>query len=271
AAFRGSRVFFEQPEALKERVFHKQSKSLAGWEPLCAQSLDQVSAPDLKESYYCSFDLPDDHPYVAAGMRSWGANQWPADLPGFRAAMLDYLSAVTALSLEMVSLFATSLDLSARHFDPMFEQSSCHLRLVRYPPHPADAPLDQYGAGTHTDWGAITLLAQDDAGGLQVRNVDDRWIDAEPMPGAFIVNIGDLMARWTNDYYRSSFHRVRNNRAGRDRYSMAFFHAPDPQARIACLPTCASADNPPRYETCTAIEHMMQMVERTYGKGQVAA
>ena len=88
-------------------------------------------------------------------------------------------------------------------------------------------------------------------------------IDAVPVPGALIVNIGDLMARWTNDFYRSSPHRVRNRQTDGDRYSMAFFFAPDPQARIECLPTCSSAQNPPRYPPCSAIEHMMEMVERT--------
>ena len=268
AAFNASHGFFRQPESVKQQVFHKQSKSLAGWEPLCAQSLDGVSAPDLKESFYCSFDLPDDHPYVAAGMRSWGANQWPTGMPHFRAAMLDYLTAVTAVSHEVVRLFALSLRLDANHFDAMFEEASCHLRLVRYPPHPKAAPEDQFGAGAHTDWGAVTLLMQDGAGGLQVRTVDGQWIDATPIPGALIVNIGDLMARWTNDYYRSSPHRVRNRQTNGDRYSMAFFFAPDPQARIECLPTCSSAQNPPRYPPCSAIEHMMEMVERTYGKGR---
>ncbi len=271
AAFGASQGFFRQPESIKQRVFHKQSKSLAGWEPLCAQSLDGVSAPDLKESFYCSFDLPDQHPYVAAGMRSWGANQWPAGMPDFRTAMLDYLAAVTALRHEVVRLFALSLRLDAGHFDPMFRQPSCHLRLVRYPPHPAAVPSDQFGASMHTDWGAVTLLMQDGAGGLQVRTVEDQWIDATPIPGALIVNIGDLMARWTNDFYRSSPHRVRNRQTDIDRYSMAFFFAPDPQTRIECLPTCSTAQNPPRYPPCSAIEHMMEMVERTYGKGRAIA
>lgn len=271
AAFAASARFFEQPESAKQALFHKNSRSLAGWEPLCAQSLDGESAPDLKESYYCSFDLPDDHPLVVAGYRSFGANQWPAALPGFRAAMLDYLAAVTALGHRMLGHFAESLGLARDHFAPMFVDASCHLRAVRYPPHPADAPPDQLGAGTHTDWGALTLLMQDGSGGLRVQTVAGEWIDATPIPGAFVVNIGDLMARWTNDVYRSSPHHVRNDRTGRPRQSLAFFFAPNPHARIECLPSCGGADRPARYAPCTASEHMMEMVARTYGKGRAVA
>ena len=200
--------------------------------------------------------------------RSFGANQWPADLPGFRESMLAYLTGVTALGREVLALFARSLDLAETHFVPMFEEASCHLRLVRYPPHPEAAPSDQLGAGTHTDWGALTLLMQDGSGGLQVQTVSGEWIDATPVPSAFVVNIGDLMARWTNDRYRSSPHRVRNDRTGSHRYSMAFFFAPDPHAMIECLPSCTSAEVPPRYPACTAGQHMREMVERTYGKGR---
>lgn len=266
--FAQSARFFGQDEAAKMAVFHKQSRGLQGYEPLCAQSLDGVSPPDLKESYYCSFDLPDSHPYVVAGLRTFGANQWPAGLTGFREAMLSHLASITLLGHEVLRLFALSLNLPEDHFDPMFGEASCHLRVVHYPPQPASA-LDnnQIGAGAHSDWGALTLLAQDDAGGLQVRNVAGEWVFAQPVPGSFIVNIGDLMARWTNDFYRSSLHRVINNVSGRERFSAAFFFGPDPEARIECLPTCTDAANPARYPACTAGEHMREMVARTYGKG----
>lgn len=272
-AFAQSRRFFAQPEQDKLAVFHKNSKSLAGYEPLCAQSLDQVSAPDLKESYYCSFDLPENHRHVVAGLRSYGANQWPLGLPGFREAMLGYLSGVTELAYRVLALFARSLELPPTHLDPMFPRdgASCHLRLIRYPAHPGDAPPDQLGAGVHTDWGALTLLMQDASGGLQVKTVDDTWVDATPMAGAFVVNIGDLMARWTNDLYRSGPHRVRNDRTGAPRHSMAFFFAPDPHALIECLPTCTGPARPPKYPVCTAGEHMREMVAKTYGAGRQAA
>jgi isopenicillin N synthase-like dioxygenase len=145
------------------------------------------------------------------------------------------------------------------------------LRLIHYPPQPAVAAFNQLGAGAHTDWGGVTLLAQDDIGGLEVKNVADDWIAAIPVPGTFVVNLGDLMARWTNGLYRSNMHRVKNNNAsGRDRYSVPFFYSPDPKARIECLPTCFDAGHPPQFEACTASEHLLEMFRRSYGYAPAA-
>lgn len=262
-----ARRFFDLPLSDKLALHMRRSRSFAGYEPLAGQTLDTDSPPDLKESYYCGAELPDDHPYVVAGIRGYGGNQWPEGLPGFREQMLAYYAAVRALGDRLMALLALSLDLPEDHFVAMYAQPCANVRLIHYPPQPVDARVNQIGAGAHTDWGGITILLQDDTGGLEVQNAAGDWIAAPPLPGTFVINLGDLVRRWTNDLYRSNMHRVRNgNAAGRDRYSVPFFFSPDYHARIECLRTCRDADRPPRYTACTAGEHLMEMFNHTYGR-----
>lgn len=138
------------------------------------------------------------------------------------------------------------------------------LRLLHYPPQSASRTDGQIGSGAHTDWGALTLLAQDDCGGLQVRSRNGHWFDAPPLPGAFVVNLGDLMQRWTHDRYRSNLHRVVNAVSTRERRSVAYFWEIDYHARVETLPTCLPADgNPSHYPPITAGDHIVQMYQRT--------
>jgi isopenicillin N synthase-like dioxygenase len=169
-----------------------------------------------------------------------------------------------------MSLIALSVDLPEDYFLPLHEMAIVTLRLVKYPPHPANARDNQLGAGAHTDWGGITLLAQDNSGGLEVRNIAGEWLEAKPVPGSFVVNLGDLMARWTNGLYNSNLHRVKNTVSGGDRYSVPFFYSPQPSARIECLPTCTDERNPPKFAPCTASEHLNEMFRRSYGYAPIA-
>ena len=180
--------------------------------------------------------------------------------------MLAYYAAMDVLARDLMSLLALSLELDAYYFVPLFATPSATLRLIKYPPHPGAARANQLGAGAHTDWGAITLLAQDDIGGLEVQNAAGQWISAPPIAGTFVINLGDMFPRWTNGLYHSNMHRVLNNKmAGRDRYSIPFFYSPDHLARIECLPTCTDEANPPKYQPCTSGEHMDEMFRRSYG------
>jgi len=263
--FEWSRRFFDLPLAERAALHMRNSPTRAGYEPVGGQTLDSDTPPDLKESFYVNQDLPDSHAFVLAGIRGYGGNQWPA-LPGFRQQMLDYYAAVDALAARIMGLLALSLELNADYFAPAFGCPSATLRLIKYPPHPGDARDNQLGAGAHTDWGAVTVLAQDDIGGLEVENAAGEWISAPPVPGTFVINLGDMFTRWTNGIYRSNMHRVINNKAsGRDRYSVPFFYSPDHTARIECLPTCTDADHPPLYAPCTAGEHLDEMFRRSYG------
>jgi isopenicillin N synthase-like dioxygenase len=270
AQFAAAKAFFDLPIAEKMRIHMKLSPTTAGYEPVGGQILDSQDAkaeqapPDLKESFYCGLDLPDDHPYAVKKWRGLGHNQWP-DLPGLREQTIRYHKAMRGVGDHVLTLLARSLDLAPDWFAPHFVWPGATLRFIKYPPQPATASHNQIGAGAHTDWGGITILAQDASGGLEVRTVDGEWIEATPIEDTFVINLGDLMARWTNGVYRSNMHRVKNNKSGGDRYSLPFFHSPRADAVIEPIPTCVTPEHPRLFEDCTSSEHMLEMFRRSYG------
>jgi isopenicillin N synthase-like dioxygenase len=274
--FSWTRRFFDLPLDTKLALDMKDSPSRCGYQPIKVQRLDSrdanaAAAPsDLNESYFCGVELPDTDPCAQRGWRSFGHNRWPANLPGFRQQILDYQAAVRSLGDHILKLIALSLDLPEDWFCPFHDMPVTNLRIIKYPPQPQSAQFNQIGAGAHTDWGGITLLAQDNSGGLEVRNAAGDWIAATPVPATFIVNIGDLMARWTNGVYNSTMHRVKNKKAGVERYSLAFFYSPRPDAVIEAIPTCITAEFPRRFATCTAEEHRNEMFRRAYGYAPAA-
>lgn len=271
AQFDWAKRFFDLPVAEKQMLHMSKSASTAGYEPLGGQRLDSQDAkaeaapPDLKETFYCGVELEDGDPLLKKRWRGFGHNQWPANLPGFREQMLAYHSAIRPLGDRLLSLIALSLELPADWFSPLYDMPNATVRLIHYPPQPENAEFNQIGAGAHTDWGDLTLLLQDMVGGLEVQNASGHWIEATPIPGTFVVNIGDLMARRTNGIYTSNMHRVKNNRSGRDRYSIPFFYGPRPNSLVEPMPGCVSTEHPRLFPNCTAAEHMREMFRRSYG------
>jgi isopenicillin N synthase-like dioxygenase len=265
AAFEVSGRFFSMPEPIKSRWHVNQSRHKHGFDPIGWQSLDVGQPPDLKESFYIGVERTQDHPLVRLGIPTQGPNQWPDEslIPGFQSTCNTYADAMRALALRLMHLFGISLGLPAGHFDRFMRDPTCTPRLLHYPPQPATAASGQIGCGAHTDWGALTLLAQDDAGGLQVQTPEGGWIDIAPVPCGLVVNAGDMMQRWTNDRWRSTMHRVINRHSGRDRYSIAYFFDLDHFASIEPLPGCISAERPARYAPITAGEHLIEMYRRT--------
>jgi isopenicillin N synthase-like dioxygenase len=268
AQFDAAKAFFDLPVDEKVGLHMKNSPSSAGYEPVGEQILDsqdgKKGAVDLKESFYCGEELADADPWAQRRIRSFGHNQWPAGLPLFREQNVAYRAAVLVLGARILERMALSLDLDESWFKQFYDHPYGTLRMIKYPPQPDNAGFNQIGAGAHTDWGGITLLAQDGAGGLEVRNADNEWITAPPIDNTFVVNIGDLMARWTNGVYNSNMHRVNNNSSGRDRYSLPFFYNPNPDAVIDAIPTCVDANNPRRFASCTTADHMGEMFRRSY-------
>ena len=261
----------ELPAATRERLDMRKSPVMRGYENLGAQTLDASARPDLKESFYCGMVYPAEHPYVRAGYQTYGANQWPAELPEAPARCERYIQAMLALSRHLMQLLALSLDLPPDYFDASSHDPMVTLRMIRYPAHPEGADERTFGAGAHTDWGAITILAQDAHGGLEVQMPDGDWVAATPVPGAFVVNLGDMIPRWTNGRYHSNPHRVRNlNAQGAARYSIPFFYEPSYFARIEAVPGTVPAGETPRFEACTAGEHLQQMYRTTYGLAAAA-
>jgi isopenicillin N synthase-like dioxygenase len=261
--FEGAARFFALPPTVKQAIGLHGNR---GWEGIGAQTLDAGAKPDQKESFYSGIEHGPDHPYVKAGYHGYGRNFWPEGLPGFAEQMTAYTEAQVALCETLMRHLARSLDLRPDYFDASMGHPLATLRLCRYPPHPADATADTFGAGAHTDWGAITVLAQDSLGGLQVQAPDGGWIDATPLDGSFVVNLGDMIPRWTNGHYRSNLHRVINaNPTQRDRYSIPFFYSPDYLARIEAVPGTVAPGEQPRHAACTAGEHLAEMYRKTYG------
>lgn len=255
--------FFTQPFEMKERVSIVKGTSQNGYSGIGGQRLDPNVAADNKESMYLGVDRAADDPLILAGTPLHSPNPWPDFLPGWRQSILAYFAAMEDLARLLLNGLALSLDLPWGYFDPSMTDHMSALRLLHYPPHPNADPLREVGCGAHTDWGAVTVLAQDATGGLEIRVPSGAWIAAAPVPGTFIINIGDMMARWTNDLYASTPHRVLN-RSAADRYSVAFFFDPHYYTRVDCLATCCSDDRPARYPPVTAGEHILEMKRRTY-------
>jgi isopenicillin N synthase-like dioxygenase len=173
------------------------------------------------------------------------------------------------LSRVMHRGFALDLGIEEDFFTPLTDRPMATLRMLRYPSRDPAAPPEALGAGTHTDYGNITLLATDGVAGLEVRRRDGTWIEAPSVPNALVVNIGDLLMRWTNDIYVSTPHRVRQPELRR--HSLAFFVDPNPDANVAVLPACLAPGQSPKYPPVTGAEYLRQRLDATYiGEGAPA-
>ena len=238
-----ARAFFAQPEQAKMRIpMSAGGLAWRGYFPLGGELTSE--RPDWKEGLYLGSELGPDHPRVRAGTLLHGANLWP-DIPGFRDPVLAYIAALTRLGHALMRGFALGLQLPEDWFaqhgtaDPLVL-----LRLFNYPSRPVPAgSAAQWGVGEHTDYGLLTMLWQDQVGGLQVRT-GDGWIAVPPLAGSFVCNVGDMLDFMTGGRYRSAPHRVTLNTSGRDRLSIPFFFDPDFDAPVQRLPdTAPGADD----------------------------
>lgn len=229
-----SRRFFAAPEADKQALaMHHGGRAWRGWFPLGGELTS--GRPDLKEGLYFGTELPPDHPRVRAGTPLHGANLWPAWLPELRPTVLAVMAQLAEAAQLLLTGVARSLDLGPDYFRDHYTGDPTQLfRIFHYPA----TPQAGWGVGEHTDYGLLTLLVQDDVGGLQVKTPRG-WIDAPPLSGALVCNIGDMLDRLTGGWYRSTPHRVRGSQ-GRDRLSFPFFFDPAWDAEIVPLPRRAA-------------------------------
>ena len=211
---------------------------------IVTSSVAKVTRPNQSESLMVMHELAEDDP--ARGEPLQGANQWPAEMPELKDAALAYMARMSELGRAIAGGLAEALGLPRDWFLPYFEQPTLFLRLLHYPRQADEAEL--FGSAPHTDYGFITLLAQDSVGGLEVRNRHGEWIPAPPIEGTFIMNVGDILARWSNGRFTSTPHRVRNLKPA-ERYSMPFFFDPSMDAVVECpaemLDQGEAALNPP--------------------------
>jgi isopenicillin N synthase-like dioxygenase len=253
--------FFALPFEQKSALDIANSLNNRGYAGMESESLDPEKLADAKEAFNVGRD-PEPGEILDPSLPSQGQNQWP-DLPGFQDTMKSYYAGVRQLCERLHAAFAIDLDLQPDYFAASVDRPMATLRLLRYPPHPGTFDGTRYGAGAHTDYGNITILSQDDVGGLEVRSRDGAWLAATPIPGTFICNIGDCLMRWSNDVYVSTPHRVTNT-SGRERYSVAFFFDANPDALVNCLPTCSGPDRPALYPPITAGRYLRERLDATY-------
>jgi len=264
--FAEAKRFFDLPIEKKKQIAIEKSPCHRGWFSLGGENLDpkqQVEAGDFKEGIKIGRDLPLDHPLVKAGTPLHGPDQWQTDLPGWHETMQNYYDALVTLGREVMHAFALALELPENHFDRWLTGPMATLGPLHYPPQKGQITAARIGAGAHTDFGCLTILAQDSVGGLQVRNSAGQWIDAPYLPGSFVLNIGDMLERWTNGVFSSTVHRVINS-SGRDRYSLPFFFDPIFDADLTVLPTCTGPDRPAKYPPTTGGQYLLDRINETF-------
>lgn len=241
---RQSRQFFALP--LEEKLALRMELGGRAWRGFFPVGQELTSGqPDQKEGLYFGAELPPDHPAVLAGTPLHGPNLFPASLPEFRTTVLEYLTALTGVGHRLMRVMALSLGLPAEWFHERYTADPLILfRIFHYPPQESHDEL--WGVGEHTDYGVLTILLQDDAGGLQVKGPSG-WLDAPPVPGSFVCNLGDMLDRMTGGFYRSTPHRVRNL-SGRSRLSFPFFFDPSFTARVGPLDPSAVVEEHERWD-----------------------
>lgn len=253
-AFAAAHDVFALPAQVKRELAIDVHGHNRGYVGLGVEALDEKAARDLKEAFNLIWTDGATRP----------PNIWPP-LPGWPDRAQAYFDAVLEAGRRLHQAFALDLGLPEDFFRDKLDAPQATLRLLHYPAQVGpDAPAGERGAGVHTDYGNVTLLATDGVAGLQVRHRGGGWVDVPALPGAFVCNIGDCLMRWTNDVYVSTPHRVRAPQ--RERYSIALFLDPNPDARVSTLPGCVPQGQQPKYEPVTAAEYLRQRFAATYGR-----
>ncbi len=248
-----ARTFFTQEQHLKDACAYRSADENFGYQAVGIESLDPSQPADLKETFTMRNLLSADIE----------ANRWPGE--DFRSTIGDFYRDAFGAAQSLQRLMALALGLAEDFFVACHSGENVTLRLLHYPPVEPGAVLDQQmGAGAHTDYGLLTLLLQDEVGGLQVRDEEGAWHDVPPRRDAIVVNAGDLLERWSNGRYRSTWHRVLPRATGQDRYSVALFVDPDSATEVTVLPSCVDAANPARYPPTTAGAHLTSKILATH-------
>jgi isopenicillin N synthase-like dioxygenase len=244
--------FFARPEA--DKLSLKVGKYNIGYLPFGGQvvrhsPVNRNTRPNFSESFYITRDRAADHPDIVGDKPLSGLNRWPPDMPEFRAATMAYYAAMETMTTRLVPVVAMALDLPPDYFAAAFGEPNCTIRLIHYPPHPSPEE-NEFGFAPHTDNNFLTFLAQSALPGLEVRTAEGEWIRPPAVRGTFVVNTGAMLARYSNDRFRATPHRV-INRNDAARYAIPFFLGPNHDAVVDCVPTCVGPDNPPHYEPTT--------------------
>lgn len=259
AAFHAARRFFDLPLEEKEKLhISKSDVSMRGYIEIFGENTDPTKTRDLKECY----DLGPERSGPVTPF--FGPNLWPTEAyPEFQNVIYAYHDTMVSLAKSLLKGIALSLDLDEDYFVPKMQDPISILRLLHYPPQEGKVDESVIGTGAHTDYGNLTILAQDDVGGLQVMNREGQWVEAPYVSGTFVINIGDLIQRLTNDVYLANLHRVINT-SGRERYSIPFFIDADFTAQFDPLENCITEENPRKYESIVCGEHKFDRFVKSF-------
>ncbi|WP_260958180.1 isopenicillin N synthase family dioxygenase [Pseudomonas citri] len=253
-----AKKFFALPfEAKNQLNVVNSGETLRGYIPMYAENVDPTNTRDFKECF--DFGVHEDQvsPF-------FGPNQMPTEVPAFAQACNDYHAAMLSLARKLISAIALSLGVPADYVEKLQRKPITIQRLLHYPSQAGhDIRQEEIGIGAHTDYGFLTILSQDEVGGLQVRNRAGEWISATPVKDTFIVNIGDLVQTLTNDRYVSTMHRVINNSLV-ERYSIPFFIDLDFDAMVEAVPTCVTEESPAKYASYTCGQHKYKRFVASY-------
>ncbi|KAJ3474365.1 hypothetical protein NLI96_g12498 [Meripilus lineatus] len=245
-----SKEFFRLPQETKSAIDIHKSSNFKGYTALLGENTNPENRGDLHEGFDIGWEALDGSSRTDDGAMT-GENVWPEGLPGFRETVLEYYHAVVSLGKSLFPLFALALALPENFFD---DKSTYHARTAS--PSAERVSFRSYECFT-------ILWQENDIQALQVLNNDGKWVDAVPIPGTFVLNLGDQFARWTNDIFKSTVHRA-VNRSGVERYSIPLFFGTNYDVKLEALPSCVSEDNPAKYEVVTAGEYVKSRLEATY-------
>ncbi|KAG0152976.1 hypothetical protein PDIDSM_1935 [Penicillium digitatum] len=267
-----SRRFFDLPLEEKLKIDKNLNSFNRGYELLRSQMLEVGTGPELKEGLYIGEEIPTDHPYYLEKKLNSGPNQWPPTVPNrdeFEQTTMEYYHAVFDLAKDVLGVLAQTLGVESSFFDPLTDGAVATMRYLHYPAQPQDTDEKlNRGIGAHTDFGCITLLLQDEVDGLQVLDAPSgQWLDVKPVPGAYVVNLGNLFMRMANDKYKSNTHRV-INKSGRERYSIPFFFSGNPDYVCECLPNCREEGEPAKYSPITVQDMVTASYKESYGRAE---
>jgi isopenicillin N synthase-like dioxygenase len=261
--FAASRRFHAQPRAAKDAIamnrFHR-GYMAPKTSIIQTSTVAKVTRPNDSESFMLMHEVASADPRYGRPLD--GPNLWP-DLPDFREAVVAYERAMHDFCLRLLRPLALALGLPRDWLLPFFKQPTTFLRLLHYPPQAKDAPQDAFGSAPHTDYGFITILCQDERGGLEVRRRDGTWLAAPPLPGTWVVNVADMLSRWTNGRWQSTPHRVKNLSDG-DRYSCPYFFDMSMDSIVEVLPTCQDQGHPAKWAPVRYGDYLMEQLDKNY-------
>jgi isopenicillin N synthase-like dioxygenase len=275
AAYQQAITFFDLPLAEKLKATLPDRLSNRGYIPFGIDSVaatrNEEAPPDLCEALMFLSLVKENPDRRQGGIDPDSGNPWPMYPPKLRESFLAFSKALFDLSYTLMRISALALDLPEEYFISFMDPNGGVLRAVHYPDQPQEPLPGQLRYGAHSDYGGLTILLQDQApGGLQVCLKSGEWVDVKPLQNSFVINVGDLIARWTNDRWRSTLHRVinppRHLSGSTRRLSLVYFTGPRADAWIECLPSCHGESNPPRYEGVRAGEYILSKIEASVVK-----